>query len=144
MASKIAMGINLILGGVLTGFTLNIMEKTRKCSDTSFRRALEGILVISVSIFVASVAYIVSKLKCKCEEKESKYLLPFVSIYFILLGITLVVLGIIVHVKSKGECASARIGAIVIWSLGIVIVLASAGYYASEKVLEDKEKTKLF
>ena len=132
MASKIAMGVNFTLGAVVTGLALNMMEKTRKCTDIGFQRSLEGILVVSVSILVASIAYIICHMKCGCDPGESPFTRTMFALYFILLGIILIVLGAIVQAKASDKCSDAKAGATATWILGVVVVLASVGYFVAE------------
>ncbi len=131
MASKIVMGVNFALGAVLTGISLNIMEKTRKCTDVAFQRALEGILVVSVSLLVASIAYIICHVTCKCEDEGGLSRTLF-ALYFLGLGIVLIVLGAIMQSKSKGQCSEAKGGAVTTWTLGIVVTLSSVAFFVFE------------
>jgi cytochrome bd-type quinol oxidase subunit 2 len=132
MATKITMGINFVLGAALTGISLNILEKTRKCTDTTFQRVVEGILIISVALLIAAIAYIICHFTCKCEETESGFARTLFAIYFIAIGVTLIVLGAILHSKSKGHCKEARSGAITTWVMGIVILISSLAFFFFE------------
>lgn len=132
MATKIAMGVNFFLGAALTGISLNILEKTRKCTDVTFQRVVEGILIMSIALLVASIAYIICHFTCKCEGTESGLARTMFALYFISVGIVLIVLGAIVHSKSDKHCKGAKGGAIATWSLGILVLVSSIAFFVFE------------
>jgi len=132
MATKVAMGINFALGAALTGISLYILEKSRKCTDSTFQRVAEGILIMSVALLVAAICYIICHVTCDCKESESAVARTMFAIYFISIGIILIVLGAVLHSKSKGQCEGARNGAVATWSLGTMVLLTSVGFFFFE------------
>lgn len=132
MATKVVMGINFFLGASLTVISLRILEKTRKCTDVTFQRTAEGILIMSVALLVASICYIICHLTCECKEGESALTRTMFALYFIAVGATMIVLGSILYSKSEKNCKGAKNDALTALGLGILVVIMSAGFFIFE------------
>ncbi len=128
-ATQIAMGVNFLIGATTTITSLSLMEKIKNCTDVGLQRSIRGVLVISVALVTSSIAYMICNLSCSCALQEHPLVRTILPIYFISIGIILIVLGAIIQSKAKGECKDAKRGAITIWTLGIVVMLSGMTFF---------------
>lgn len=130
MNSSIFMFMIFVIGIVLTYSSWNIDSnlESKTCTDVSLKRSNKGVFVIGISFIVSALSFAI------CEHSKGSSGGGFepgmgvYSIFLLLLGIVLVVLGSIISSKSKGACKDAKSYSKTIWLMGVLMVLMSGSY----------------
>jgi len=134
-----------IIGFVLSYSSWGVENqiKNKTCTSSKLKNSNRLTGVIGVTCIVAYVSYFVCIMKCGCDKvnlftDSGLYVYGYLS-FILAIGITIIVLGSIIHAESKGDCKEALKHAREIWGTGIVLVVLSAGfmYLKASKTTED-------
>ena len=123
----------LVVGVLLIWINVMIDNSIKAgCGSNQLISANKGIQVIGTVSVVAALSYFVCIGRCNCGDVKAMAGLDYVYTgFFLLLGITITVLGfVILNESSKPGCDGAKTYIQMIWPLGALLTLIGGGYIA--------------
>lgn len=126
---RLFMGINLILGLVLTVFAIKLSASTKTCNDEKVTNAVKGLLVVGTILITLSA----TMLTCGCAKAitgvfgiKLSYLFSVLSLA---LGITIITLSAIVKKGANADtCKASSSDTGVLLALGSIMSALSVGF----------------
>jgi len=123
------------LGFILTYASWSIGNKLNEkaCTSSNLKNSNHAVGILGMTGIVSCISYFICVMRCGCDEvsvSQNTGLAIYGYISFILvIGITIIVLGSIIDVESKGQCKEASKYSGIIWGIGVALVLFSAGFF---------------
>ena len=134
MSIYMIMGGVLILGLILMIGSFGVAASIGACGSTTIATANRIVVVMATICVVSAISYMVCKTRCQCGDSEGLDLKIYMGL-MMLVGVTLIVLGSIIHADSHDknnanpeQCKKATKWAPVIWGTGVILFLVSGGY----------------
>lgn len=134
MSIYMIMGGVLILGLILMIGSFGVAASIGACGSTTIATANRIVVVMATICVVSAISYMVCKTRCQCGDSEGLDLKIYMGL-MMLVGVTLIVLGSIIHADSHDkknanpeQCEKATKWAPVIWGTGVILFLISGGY----------------
>lgn len=117
---------NFAIGLIVLSFTLKLINSLGKCTNKNIRNCLTGLMITSLILVVSSISFVVCNINCNCDSQKSFSKIIHIT-YFILLGITITVLGSVINVTARGntDCQSLKGPSNILWVLGVIIIITS-------------------
>jgi hypothetical protein len=115
----------LFVFGVMLVSIAGLIDKNVdvSCSSTKLKNANRGVLIIGVTFIVSSLSFVVCRVRCDCGP-ASGFPLMIYSIFNLVIGLILLVLGSVIHSQSSDKCDIVEY-AMVVWGVATIMVVGS-------------------
>lgn len=133
MKNNMLVSFILMLGIILSvlSWGVNNRLKDKACVSTKLKSANQGVMVIGLIFIVSSISFFICISKCNCSQQtgnvsESKVFTGYI-LFCLVVSIILIVLGSIISLEAKEECADASKYASGIWIVGVLMIIVFGG-----------------
>lgn len=127
-SNSIFMMVLFILGMVLVFSSLKISADIKNtCASNALRNSNRGILIIGVVFVVSSASFLLCHTRCTCTGGVNATANHY-TIFSLVLGIILIILGATINAEAKGECEGAKGQTSLILTIGIIATIMSLGF----------------